>query len=283
MKNFIKNFLCVYIVFLICVSILVPLCYANAINLVQIPEDSYEFNGNYYKIYIENLTWDDAKLYCEELGGHLATITTNKEQNFISSINPYSYNLWIGAFRDEAFNWQWVTGEEWNYNNWGEDEPNNSSSVIANENCVAIWPDNWNDLNSLNTFEQSGFICEWEHDTVTVEIRNPSTTTILYGDSLILHADLSETLPVGWSIVWSASNGNFDYNVSDDGVMCIITPKKNGDTTFTATVYDIEGNEVCKDEQMMISKAALFDKIIALFKKIFGLTNIHLQGFKSII
>ena len=48
------------------------------------------------------------------------------------------------------------------YTNWDEGEPNNSSNVISNENCVAVWPDYWNDMNYANTYEQSGFICEWD-------------------------------------------------------------------------------------------------------------------------
>ena len=41
-------------------------------------------------------------------------------------------------------------------------EPNDSHNVVSNENCVAVWPLYWNDLNENNTFETSGFICEWD-------------------------------------------------------------------------------------------------------------------------
>ena len=113
-------------------------------------------------------------------------------------------------------------------------------------------------------------------------IRNPSNTNISYGDSIILHNDLSETLPSGWSIKWTASNENFDMDVSVDGNMCIISPKKSGNTTFTATVYDAKGNSVSSDEQVMTSKAGFFDKIIAFFKKLFGLTKTIPQIYNGI-
>jgi hypothetical protein len=126
-------------------------------------------------------------------------------------------------------------------------------------------------------------VCEYEKViTLKMSIRKPSTTTISYGDSIILHADMNEALPSGWSFKWSASNGNFDYSVSADGTTCTITPSKSGDTVFTATVYDAEGNEICKDEQTMTSKAGFFDKIIAFFKKLFGLTKVIPQAFNSI-
>ena len=35
-------------------------------------------------------------------------------------------------------------------------------------------------------------------------------------------------------------------------------------------VYDANGNEVCRDEQIMTSKAGFFQKIIAFFKRIFN-------------
>lgn len=110
-------------------------------------------------------------------------------------------------------------------------------------------------------------------------IRTPSTTTISYGDSIFLHADI-ESLPAGSYVEWTASNGNFDFEVSFDGTVCKITPSSSGDTTFTATAYDANGNAVSKDELTMTSKAGFFDKIIAFFKKIFGLTKILPEMFR---
>ena len=113
-------------------------------------------------------------------------------------------------------------------------------------------------------------------------LRKPSTTTISYGDSIILHADMNEALPSGWKIKWTADNGNFGYSTSSDGSTCTITPNKSGDTTFTATVYDENDNVVSESTQKMTSKAGFFDKIIAFFKKIFGATKVIPQAFKGI-
>lgn len=112
-----------------------------------------------------------------------------------------------------------------------------------------------------------------------MSIRNPSTTTISYGDSIVLHADLTEALPTGWYIEWTSDNGNFSYSVYADGTTCTISPSSSGDTTFTATVYDAEGNIVSTDEQVMTSKAGFFQKIIAFFKKLFGLLKTYPQAF----
>lgn len=133
------------------------------LSTVNIPDDAVYFNDHAYKIYGYSITWTEAKQKCEELGGHLVTITSQEEQSFIENLNSSNKRLWIGAYRDDSFNWKWVTNEKWFYTNWGEGEPNNSSNVVSDENCVAIWPQTWNDLNNNNISEQSGFICEWDH------------------------------------------------------------------------------------------------------------------------
>ncbi|MBQ2972728.1 MAG: leucine-rich repeat domain-containing protein [Clostridia bacterium] len=102
----------------------------------------------------------------------------------------------------------------------------------------------------------------------------PSTKTVSYGDSIILHADV-ENLPEGAYIEWSANNSNFKIvSCSADGSSCTVTPEVSGDTTFTATIYDKDGNEIGSDTQTMTAKAGFFQKIIAFFKKIFGLTKV---------
>ena len=134
------------------------------IGLTSIPDGAQEYNGHYYKIFATSVSWDTAKKKCEDMGGYLACVTDEKEQVFINNLNTSNRRVWIGGFRDDIFRWRWVSGEPWSYENWADGEPNNSENVVSNENCVAIWNSRgqWNDLNTNNTYEQSGFICEWE-------------------------------------------------------------------------------------------------------------------------
>lgn len=123
----------------------------------------FEPSGEHqYKIFYDTLTWEEAKAACEAMGGHLATITSEEEQQELNSCNGGNHNLWIGGYKNADGQWCWVTGEPWKYENWGEGEPNNSSNVVADESCVAMWPEKWNDLANGNIYEQSGYICEWE-------------------------------------------------------------------------------------------------------------------------
>ena len=118
-------------------------------------------------------------------------------------------------------------------------------------------------------------------EKTNIAIKQPTETVISYGDSIILHVD-SSNIPVGGYVEWTVSNSNFETEVSADGTTCKITPKTSGDTTFTATVYDAEGKIISSDEQTMTSKANFFDRLIAFFKKIFGLTKVFPQVFKGI-
>ena len=115
---------------------------------------------------------------------------------------------------------------------------------------------------------------------VTVEIRKPSQTEIVYGDSIVLHAEV-ENMPDGAKVIWTADNGNFIIsNVSENGRTCVVTPSASGETVFVATLVDADGNVVVSDTQSMSAKAGFFQKIIAFFKKIFGMTKIIPEIFK---
>lgn len=135
-------------------------------------EGAVAFEGNLYKILTGEYTWNEADALCQKMGGHLVTITSTQEQEFIEVLNADNLNLWIGGYRDENHVWYWVTGEKWGYTNWGDDEPNNMYD--EGEDCAAIWPVRWNDLNRNNMWEQVGFVCEWE--TSSVQTPTPTVT-----------------------------------------------------------------------------------------------------------
>lgn len=127
--------------------------------VIEVPS---EVKQHSYSIIHNTMTWKEAKEACEAMGGHLATIASAEEQKVIENLNTQNDNLWIGGYKNVEGQWCWVTGEPWEYENWGDGEPNNSSNVVAGESCVAMWPEKWNDLANGNIYEQSGYICEWE-------------------------------------------------------------------------------------------------------------------------
>lgn len=115
----------------------------------------------------------------------------------IESLNTQNSKLWIGGYKNSAGEWCWVTGEPWEYQNWGDGEPNNSSNVVADESCVAVWPVKWNDLANSNTYEQSGYICEWEASNAAEETQVEGYTGHLY-EFYTLPESEWESGPITW-------------------------------------------------------------------------------------
>lgn len=158
----------------------------------------FEPSGEHqYKIFYDTLTWEEAKAVCEAKGGHLATITSEEEQQKLNLYNAGNHNLWIGGYKNADGQWCWVNGEPWTYENWGDGEPNNSSNVVAGESCVAMWPEKWNDLANSNTYEQSGYICEWEASDVAEETQVEGYTGHLY-EFYTLPESEWESGPITW-------------------------------------------------------------------------------------
>ena len=109
-----------------------------------------------------------------------------------------------------------------------------------------------------------------------ISINTPSTTTVSYGFTLNLHANVTD-LPDGARIVWSMDGSGFELIPSADGMTCGVKSVSKGSATITAKVVDKNGNAV-KDangneitaSQQLTSKAGFFQKLVAFFKKLFG-------------
>lgn len=103
------------------------------------------FNGHSYYRSTGSMSWTDARLACENMGGHLVTITSASENNFVFNTWPSG---WIG-FNDESIEgqWRWVTGEPVLYTNWNGGEPNNA----GNEDYAQfVSGGRWNDLPNVS-------------------------------------------------------------------------------------------------------------------------------------
>lgn len=63
------------------------------------------------------MRWEDARACCEKLGGHLLTITSREEDEFLASLFEGGCFFWMGLQVGERGP-EWVTGEPFAYKNF---------------------------------------------------------------------------------------------------------------------------------------------------------------------
>ncbi|HBJ85465.1 MAG TPA: hypothetical protein DDZ88_16625, partial [Verrucomicrobiales bacterium] len=139
------------------------------------------FNGHRYQFVPGALTWKEAKAKAESMGGHLATLTSKEENEWLlltyrKLLTTQNRNIWLGAMEEMAgLGWKWVTGEPFTPLGWFPGEPNGMRGgggqvghpFMLNLYSFKDGAVGWND--SSTHFSQSrdniGFIVEWDAET----------------------------------------------------------------------------------------------------------------------
>ena len=134
--------------------------------VTEVGVDVLDYDGHSFACFFGCQTWEEARDQCEGMGGHLAVITSQEEDEALFAFTRYcGYdNVYIGySDVEEEGNWQWVTGETSDYSNWNEGEPN---GFTPNEN-YAVYGGNgaWYDGEFTPRIENGliSFICEWDY------------------------------------------------------------------------------------------------------------------------
>ena len=133
------------------------------------PDNAITFNGHAYKFFPEVLPWHRAKARCEEMGGHLVTIASREENDFVTNLalrgitrlGPLD-GVWLGATDEHKEGaWEWVDGSKLSFTQWGPGQPNNKQN---RENYLLLFlPKNeWSDQANESTQHVAYFVCEWD-------------------------------------------------------------------------------------------------------------------------
>jgi hypothetical protein len=156
-------------VFTVCAIILLfcGVAHADSAKLVN------PANGHSYQRFDTTTNWTSAKSACATLGGHLATITSQAENDWIQlNIAVGLLRVWLGGTQEGS--WKWITGESFAYTNWGPGEPGEPQS----SNCLDMMGQSagqWND-EGCGSPEQS-YLCEWDNIVCTDIAVKPHTFT----------------------------------------------------------------------------------------------------------
>lgn len=124
-------------------------------------------NGHHYAMVAVGTTQQSAREMAAALGGHLVTITSKEENdfigtNFVSKLEP-EQTAWLGG-SDAAEDgvWKWETGEPWDYQNFEPNQPSGKTEqngLVFRRNKTPGQPDGWNDTKESEYFFP---LIEWE-------------------------------------------------------------------------------------------------------------------------
>jgi len=109
-----------------------------------VPPRAKNYAGHHYAFIPLPITWEEAHAFCATHGAHLATITDELLQRWVTErfgSPSLGQTVWLGG-TDEGSegDWRWVTGEPWAYTNWAAGQPNNEADA---EHALAFESEGW--------------------------------------------------------------------------------------------------------------------------------------------
>lgn len=136
---------------------------------------SQTFQGHRYQFLPGNFTWQEATTEAEKLGGHLAVITSQEENDWVWETfsaqlppqpkeNRWMRGWWLGASQSAPEKpWQWLNNESMTFTHWGGGEPRATIHPPrylwmihdGNTPATAIWT-------AQNASVQGGCLVEWD-------------------------------------------------------------------------------------------------------------------------
>lgn len=180
MKNG-KKLMSLFLIPTLCLGLLTPV---TSMGTVEAAGEVQSYNGHYYMFVNEIVEVGTAGLQADLMGGHLVTLTSAQEEEFVKKNVSGDTDIWLGATKQNG-KWSWCTGEAFSYTNWHEGEPSNGS----NENYLELWEGYWDDCDyDKNIGSGCAYVIEWDSKSAydayiqgnTTEMRKNITGTKTY-------------------------------------------------------------------------------------------------------
>ena len=94
-----------------------------------------------FTVYREDLTWEQARDKCEEMGGHLAVVDSEERFNelcVLAQQQGLTY-VWLGSYRGTDGEWYNVDGTKMNFTRWDAGEPSVMDLDGTREDYLLLW------------------------------------------------------------------------------------------------------------------------------------------------
>lgn len=126
------------------------------------------FGSNTYMLFDKNTTWTEANQHCEMLGGHLATINSDAENQFIKDFLQSGSRKWYYLGAQKVNNvWKWVDGKNYSNITWNASASwwTGTHLMMYKEerNCVGLN----NAYFPIGSIKNIGYVCEIENTVPT--------------------------------------------------------------------------------------------------------------------
>ncbi|RCN36227.1 lectin C-type domain protein, partial [Ancylostoma caninum] len=137
----------------------------------------YSKTDSCYKSFV-NAAFDQAETVCSSIGGHVASIHSDEENTFVSSLTHMGIEYrnekqltWIGLRKPNYpanATWAWTDGSDVDYFNWAHGKP---ADITGLQNCAQIYTDSldknpakdtdfrrWNDIQCSTSMR--AYVCK---------------------------------------------------------------------------------------------------------------------------
>lgn len=132
-----------------------------------------------YELIMDDISWEEANQKCKEMGGHLASITSQEEMDIITELaeKKGAKYVWLGGYTSVNNNQvygHWITGEAFDFTAWYPDEPSRNDMDGTPEMYLMLWcikdQWSWNDQRNdpikdtgLKYFNgKTAYVCEYD-------------------------------------------------------------------------------------------------------------------------
>ena len=119
-------------------------------------EEGWEEHGDHCYLWsTENMSWTAAEDFCQQEGGHLASVTSNETRAYVIAGRESRgfIEIYLGGndIENEGV-WKWADCTPWELEFWGPGQPSGGG-----EDCLAQYKNYpWNDVQCFRKFE---FVC----------------------------------------------------------------------------------------------------------------------------